>query len=61
MPKISIYRKAQIGGLAERAFNLYKQGLSLREVAKMVGKSHVWVANKVKDLSTGKDLQNIPN
>lgn len=31
--------------------SLYKQGLSLRDVAKNVGKSHVWVAQVIKEKS----------
>ena len=56
MPLISKYRRKRIESEKKRAFKLYKTGLSLRDVAKVVGKSHVWVGTAVKELeelSTG--------
>lgn len=57
----SPYKRIKIESLKEKAFTLYKEGLSSREVAKMVDRSHTWVANamkeKMKKLSTEGALQ----
>lgn len=56
MPKVSKYRKNKTTLEQARAFELYQKGLSLREVAEIVGRSHVWVRTAVKvqeNLSTG--------
>ena len=50
--KQSIFRMKKIEKLKKKAMLLYKQGLSSREVGKMVGKSHQWVLSAVKELST---------
>ena len=51
---ISEYKKQNIDKLKVKAVELYKQGLTLREVAKIVGKSHEWVRNAIKEM-TGLD------
>jgi len=39
--------------LKEKAKKLYRQGLTMREVARIIGKSRQWVCIAVKELSTG--------
>ena len=41
-------RKAKIKQMEKRSWILYKQGLTTREVGKIVGRSHAWVALVVK-------------
>jgi len=52
---ISKYKKASIDKLKAKAKLLYKEGLSTREVGKIIGKSHEWVAQVVKEKLTGLD------
>lgn len=46
---VSVFKKKQLDELKNRAVELYKLGLSMRAVAKEVGKSHQWVAVVVRD------------
>ena len=49
----SIYRKQKVADLKNKAFTLYKEGLSTREIAKVVNRSHQWVAVAIREkLST---------
>ena len=48
MPKVSIYRKKLIEKKKKEAIALYRQGLSLRAVGRIVGKSHEWVNKAVE-------------
>jgi hypothetical protein len=48
MPKISIYQKEKNKALAKKAFELYKTGLTFREVAPLIKRSHTWVINNIK-------------
>ncbi len=48
--KRSKYQNKKIIKLKERALKLYKQGLTTRDVGKIVGRSHAWVAIVVKEL-----------
>jgi len=41
--KRSIYQIKRIEELKKKAIRLYKQGIPLREVGKLVGRSHQWV------------------
>jgi transposase-like protein len=55
---VSKYRQQNIDKLKEKAFTLYKQGLTLREVGKAICKSHEWVRKAVKEMtSIYKDLK----
>ena len=47
----SIYALRKQRAFKERAFALYKEGYSTREVGRMVGKSYAWVWLAVKELS----------
>jgi transposase-like protein len=49
--KMSTYQSAKKLKVKEKALELYKQGLSLREVSRVVGMSHQWVKNAVSELS----------
>ena len=49
--KTSTYQKDKKLEEKKKAFTLYKQGLTTREVSKIMGKSHTWVANVVNELS----------
>lgn len=44
--------------LQRKALEFYKQGLTLRQVGKIVGKSHEWVRNAVEKLSTFDQFDN---
>lgn len=45
---ISKYQKERLNALEARAFELYKEGLSLRIVSARVGKSYEWVRQAVE-------------
>ena len=47
-------KQEQIGILKEKARKLYEQDFTTREIGRMLGKSHAWVAIVVKE--TDKDL-----
>ena len=47
---LSKHRKALNKALAEKALLLYKEGLTLREVATVIGRSHQWVNMEIKKL-----------
>ena len=50
MPKKTRYQKKLDHEKALKAFQLYKQGLTLREVGKIMGMSHEWVRKKILSL-----------
>ena len=50
MPK-HLFRKENLK-IKQKALKLYKQGFSMREVGKMVGRSRQWVSDIVKELTT---------
>lgn len=57
--KTSIYRDEKVKKLKQEAMVLYQQGLSMRRVGELLGRSHQWVAlalNEAKNLSTAKGL-----
>ncbi len=54
--KLSKYRQAIIQEQKDKAVKLYKQGLTLRQIGEIIGKSHSWVANSIK-FSPEKTLQ----
>jgi transposase-like protein len=56
--KRSIYQEEKINKQKEKAVALYKQGLTLREVGKAVGKSHEWVNQALKELSPVDTIDN---
>jgi transposase len=47
----SKFKIRKIEDLKKKALVLYKQGLSTREVAKIINRSHNWVAMAVRELS----------
>jgi transposase-like protein len=47
--KRSIYQIQRIEQLKKKAIQLYRQGYTLREVGKVVGRSHQWVALVLKE------------
>lgn len=49
---IQPFKKQKELHLGEKAQKLYREGFTTREVGKMVGRSHQWVALRVKNLST---------
>ena len=51
MPE-SIYKKQKREIIKKSAKELYKQGLSTREIGKILNRSHAWVAYVIKELST---------
>ncbi|MDD5590054.1 MAG: helix-turn-helix domain containing protein [Candidatus Portnoybacteria bacterium] len=46
---ISTFRLKKIEELKQKAVTLYKQGLTTREVGKIMGKSHTWVWDSVRE------------
>ena len=50
--KISQYQVARKEKEIQKAYLLYKQGLPLREVGKIMERSHEWVRSAVEKLST---------
>ena len=50
--KLSPYRQKIVDEKKKKAIKLYKQGLTMREVGKLLGKSRTWVCDAVKELST---------
>lgn len=46
--KTSIYQKNVRLKLRRKAVQLYKKGLSTRQVAAVIGKSHQWVSRVIK-------------
>lgn len=50
----------RIEELKERTLKLHLTGMTTRDIGAVIGKSHTWVANAIRDLSTDgvdKDLQ----
>jgi transposase len=45
--KQSVYRSKKREELIKKAARLYKEGMSTRQVAAIIGKSHTWVAKYV--------------
>ena len=50
--KLSEYQKKKIEDRQRKAMKLYKQGLTTREIGKALERSHTWVWNAVKKMST---------
>jgi transposase len=50
--KLSKYKIQKNLELKQSALLLYKQGMSLKEVAKIIGRSHEWVRKGINELST---------
>lgn len=46
---ISIFRLKKIEELKQKAVTLYRQGLTTREVGKIIDKSHTWVWDAIKE------------
>ena len=53
---LSIHQKKKIESLEEKARIMYEQGLTTREVGKMLDKSHTWVWLAVKKAPEDNDL-----
>ena len=47
--KRSVYQIQKIEQLKKKAIQLYRQGYTLREVGRVVGRSHQWVALVLKE------------
>jgi transposase-like protein len=48
--KISKYQTDKIQKLKIRAYDLYSQGLSSRDVGELIKRSHEWVLQAVKEI-----------
>ena len=53
---LTIYQQEKILEKKNQAYELSTQGLTTRQIAQVVGKSHAWVALAIKQLSTRHDL-----
>lgn len=51
--KISKYKKRKNDKLKMKAFKLYKEGFSSREVGRIIERSHEWVLQAVKEIEKG--------
>lgn len=49
-PKVSIYQKKLIDEKKVRTFKLYKEGLSARDVGKIVDRSYTWVCDTIREM-----------
>ena len=47
---INKYKKERSEKLKKKAKQLYRQGLTTREVGKIIKRSHEWVAKAVKEI-----------
>ncbi len=56
---VSIYKRKLIEKEQIKAYNMYKQGLSYRQVGALIGKSFNWVRNAVKENEKKKNIQNL--
>jgi transposase-like protein len=56
MPKVSVYREENTRREKLEAVRLYKTGLSMRQVAKLLGRSHSFVQRALEKFSTDNDL-----
>lgn len=54
MPKYGEYQTMKVQKEKELAFELYKTGLSMRDVGNKMGKSHGFVFNAIQELSPSK-------
>lgn len=61
MPKLSVFAKNKVKPLEDQAKTLYKEGLSTRQVGKIIGRSHQWVWLRVRGLSTDEESPPIDN
>lgn len=52
---VSIYKKKIIEDTKKSVFKMYQQGMSVREIAKVIGKSHTWVWESVKERQAKKE------
>ncbi len=52
--KISKYQTDKIQKLKIRAYDLYSQGLSSRDVGEIIKRSHEWVLQAVKEIEENK-------
>lgn len=60
MPKISKYKKESYKDLKQKAYALYKQGLTLREIAISLNKikSHEWFRQAIIEIELSTGLEN---
>jgi transposase-like protein len=52
MPKLSEPRKRKNNTEKEKAYKLYKEGMTLRMIGAVCGKSYEWARLAIKELST---------
>ena len=51
MPKKTVYQEKKELIRKKKAVAMYEQGLTLREIGKIVERSHEWVRTAIKDLT----------
>ena len=53
---ISKYQLKKIAKLKRRAYILYKQGMTVRDVGAVVGRSRSWVSDAVREIEKAEEL-----
>lgn len=56
--KRSKYQQLKIERLKKKAFDLYRKGLTTREVGRIINKSYTWVWNVVKEFEQRSMIKN---
>jgi transposase-like protein len=49
-PKVSIYQKKLIDEKKRKAFDLYKEGYTMREIGRIVERSYTWVMTSMREM-----------
>jgi len=53
---VSKYQKEKIMETKRKSLEMYKAGLTVREIGKVIGKSHTWVWSAVRELESLTEL-----
>lgn len=59
--RISEPRRRKIEARKEKAYKLYLDGYTTREIGKVLGYSHVWAANSINEIRAKEDLSTTKN
>lgn len=56
MPKLTPPQYRKVEQLKKRAYALYKEGMTMRDIGRVVGRSYTWVFFVVRELSTDQGI-----